>query len=550
MKRLAHALPLLLAACTNGALERVPDAPPIPRDDRMAVSGSFCTEEPKAVEFPLRVLFVVDVSQSMNVTDPAPQGCMGADCFTRRAQAVLEVLTAYPAGNGLEYALLTFSSGSSVLTQDASAQDGFSRDSELLKTKLPVLATANGETNYEGALADTFELLQADMIKLDATARGRARYVVIFLSDGLPAPVTPRSNTPERIRDRIQAIKSLERDQRLAEVVLHSVYMAGPDTPTATELAAKELLASMARVAGGTFRSFDVSEKPSFFYIDFRSFMRVFELKNLIATNLNSRLSEGLAAVDSDGDGLLDGEEREPGTDALAVDTDQDGWSDLLEVRLRSAGFDPVFPGDADCPLPSDRADDDGDGLRNCEERFLGTSSRLADSDADGIPDRVEFLGGGNPVAADDLGDTDLDGARNGVELGAHTDPGRNDTDDFSRTAYRYSVRLAAPTSTSSGRTCYEFTVENIALAPAMEGPGLPPGTNTILFYAITAPKDATFDFGNHHVACVRPQFSLSPERKLPPSGKMTLPLGAFKRMSPSPSTQEVFDASRDCLVP
>ncbi len=564
------ALSALLAACSDVTLKQVQAGPPPPRDDKIAVEGRFCTDPPKPLEFPLRVLFIVDTSQSMNVTDPAPPTCTAMMCFPRRGEAVLEVLNAYPGGNGVEYALEQFGSSSAILTQDAMMQDGFTADSDLVKTRLPSLSMGASETNYEGALRTGYRILLRDMMKLDTTARSRARYVVIFLSDGLPAPVRDGFNTPELIRAEVKRIKSLEKDQRLAEVKVHTVYLAGPNTPLATQLQAKELLADMARDGTGTFRAFEPNERVSFFYLDFRAFVRVFALKDLVVDNHNARLSAGKMAVDSDGDGLLDSEEVEPGTDPTKADTDGDGFSDLLEVRLRNAGFDPLFPGDADCRLPDqDRGDDDGDGLRNCEERFLGTNSRLVDSDADGLPDAVEFRLGGNPVASDGLTDADFDGAANGLELRGHTDPTHDDTAQFSKTAYRYDVREAFDTTTPPGQLCYDFTVENITLVPVRNAAviaeemgmpvtgGEPAGANTIYLHMASAPRDSPEDYGNHRVACVRgvfrgPENGRAFDLKLPANGRIKLLASDFKKPAgqPGDDPMDVFDPARDCRGP
>jgi len=540
---------LAIAACTSATLDRPEGLPPPVRDDKLTLTGTFCTDVPKPVEFPLRVLFVVDVSQSMTITDPAPTTCDTTACFSARGQAVLDVLNTYPGGAGVEYALEVFESASSVLTKDTDGADGFTDDTDTVKTKIPVLNTANGETNYEGALTTAYRILQRDMIKLDATARGRARYIVVFLSDGMPAPVTDDFNTPDRIRQRVLDIKALERAQRLAEVRVHTVYLSTASTPLAVQLQAKELLADVARAGDGTFRAFDATEHLSFFYLDFRAFLRVFFLKSFIVANKNARLSDGVTKPDSDGDGLLDEEEIAPGTDPLNPDTDGDGLGDLLEVRLRSAGFNPTIP-DSDCTLASDLADDDGDGLLNCEERFLGTSGRLVDSDADGVPDNVEFRLGENPVANDALLDTDLDGADNFVEAAAHTDPTVNDSADFSKTAYRYDIRLQTGGTAPEGQNCYDFTVDNITLAPTLARGDLAEGTNTVLLQVAAAPADSPDDYGNHRIACVRPRYVASPEIKLPANGKMVVPTSAFKRPAGAANDPEVFDETRDCITP
>jgi hypothetical protein len=498
----------------------------------------------------VRVLFVVDVSQSMNVTDPAPPVCsMPGMCLPRRGQAVLDVVNAYPAGNGLEYALETFQSTSAVITQTLNNMSGFTSDSNQVKVKLPVLAVAGGQTNYEGALADAFMTLQTDMVGLDATSRSRARYIVIFMSDGLPAPVTATSNTPERILSRVKAIKDLQVQQRLAEVQLNTVLLAGPNIPAQVRLDAENLLGDMAREGGGVFRTFEANEKINFFYLDFTSFIRTFVLKSFIVSDLNAR--PGRSAVDTDGDGLSDDEEVEPGTDPRNPDTDGDGFNDLLEVRLRDAGVSPLYPGDADCVQPGDRLDDDGDGLLNCEERFIGTNPRLVDSDADGLPDDLEFRFNSNPVAADYLADSDFDGAKNGNEILAHTDPTVNDSADFSVIGYRYQVDAEPPQDPMQRHTCYTFHVDNVTLTPTLDSSGLSLGTNSVVMRMAATPEDSPEDLGEHRIACVRPRYQFLPiEEKFPPSGAMTVPVTAFKRLAGNPNDPEVFNASRDCIAP
>jgi len=521
------------------------------RDDRLTLRGQFCTEAPQPEEFPVRILFIVDISQSMNVTDPVPNPCPQDACFTRRATAVEDILNTYPAGNGVEYGLITFQSSVAIQTRDSlGLLGGFTTSSDEVKLRLPALNSAVGETNYVGALETAYTMLQQDMIALDTTARSRARYVVVFISDGLPAPRGQEYGMPEDIRAAMQDIASLQKQQRLAEVAFHTVYLSAPNTPDSVQLEAKELLAGMATLGGGTYRAFDATQRINLFYIDFTSFIRTFALKQLVVVNTNALAVAGETVVDTDGDGLSDAEEELVGSSPVLVDTDGDGFSDLLEVRQSNAGFDPLFSGDADCRMATDRLDDDGDGLLNCEERYFGTNSRLIDSDADGFPDDIEVHMGTNPAFADTLYDSDFDGARNGAELAAHTDPLHNDAADFSRIAYRTSISLLRDARAVPGHLCYEFTVSNITLAPTGSAMGLPEGTNTVLVRVASTPADSPEDYGNHQVACARPRYRRDPEVKTPSSGQMVLPMTAFKKaFGPTPS-EEVFDANRDCVVP
>lgn len=56
-------------SCTDSSLEGLPPPPPPVADNKLAVSGELCTESPEDLVFPVRVLFLVDCSESMLVTD-------------------------------------------------------------------------------------------------------------------------------------------------------------------------------------------------------------------------------------------------------------------------------------------------------------------------------------------------------------------------------------------------------------------------------------------------------------------------------------------------
>jgi hypothetical protein len=87
---------------------------------------------------------------------------------------------------------------------------------------------------------------------------------------------------------------------------------------------------------------------------------------------------------DSDGDGILDGDE----------DPDGDGLPTRWELAF---GYDPTR-GDSDSNGTSDALEDpDRDTLNNLREFQLSTNPRSADSDGDGWRDEMEILTGSNP---------------------------------------------------------------------------------------------------------------------------------------------------------
>jgi hypothetical protein len=140
-------------------------------------------------------------------------------------------------------------------------------------------------------------------------------------------------------------------------------------------------------------------------------------------------------AVDTDADGLLDGDEALYGTDPANPDTDGDAIDDGAEVY--TYGTDPTLE-DSDVDGLHDYAeidvygtdptsfDSDGDEIGDgAEIHATGSDPLVADTDGDGLDDGEEGLFGSNPLTADDDGD----GLTDPQEQAAGTDPYNADTD-------------------------------------------------------------------------------------------------------------------------
>ena len=150
---------------------------------------------------------------------------------------------------------------------------------------------------------------------------------------------------------------------------------------------------------------------------------------------IEQELNTDPAVVDTDGDGLTDGDEINIyGTAPLVVDTDGDGIGDADEI---ATGGDPLTaaapvaeapapPVAAQSSEPVVGADSDGDGLTDEFEIQLGTDPFVLDTDADGLSDADEYnayqTGVLNP-------DSDGDGVLDGTEAANGTNP--NDPTSF-----------------------------------------------------------------------------------------------------------------------
>jgi len=138
--------------------------------------------------------------------------------------------------------------------------------------------------------------------------------------------------------------------------------------------------------------------------------------------------------LDTDNDGLTDGQEKTLGTHPREKDSDGDGLQDSEEVEIT---YTPE--GQAILTLRTDPtvADSDGDGRDDPTElhvgwwvlasgqapRFVYSDPMQADADGDGLDDSQEEAAGTDPEAADTDGDNSLDGD----EPARGTDPLRPD---------------------------------------------------------------------------------------------------------------------------
>jgi len=524
--------------CTNVDVFMTPGTGSGQKDNKLTVSGEFCSEHPDEMDFPVKIMFIIDCSQSMNVTDPSPS----PNEYPGRVQAVWEVIQKFRFDPGVEFAVVRFEGAANVATQRDTDGDGipdmfgFTNDMPTLLRALNSLQAAGGNTSYQAALGLAEATLAMDMSNGNVDERARTKYVVIFLSDGLPYPVDydDEVNTPYSIRRAVREMMNLAKRFEVAEMTFHTAFLA-VDTPQWVDDQAEALLGGMADDGKGTYRNFENGEEINFLDIDFTSVKRMYALKDGAFMVYNANAHPGYSEadrVDTDGDGLIDVIEEEFGSDVGAVDTDGDGFNDRLEYSLRRSGFDPLDPDDADCALALDRLDSDGDGLLNCEERFIGTSPDLFDTDADGLPDPVEVRAGTNPVWDDADADLDFDGSLNASELAWHTNPTANDADKFSLLAYRY--EFGRQPGYPENRVCYQFEVDNITLVGTQaRSEGEPAGYNDIMVYAGQVPYDDPGDYGTFRVACARvryiPRYP-EPDLKYPPNGKVKFEQKHFKR--------------------
>lgn len=409
----------------------------------VSLSGSFLTQSPDEIVFPVKILFAIDCSLSMG--DEVDGIEAGSDPQFLRIEAVRNFIDEYNSNENVSFDILLWSADVFDMTRDVDGNGGFTKDVDELNRVLDG-AYNDTTTDYLGTLETIYTHISDDINKEEnASDLTRSKYVVVFLSDGL-------SNTGDGIQSNFDIWQSVEDIVTLTEEAdvgsfsLHSFLLLGgfADTESGDEARdiAETTLTGMAETGGGQFRLFESAESIDFIsVIDLRLTVE-YIVKYIVAFNYNVQPGIELVYVDSDGDGLTDEEEVLYGTDPLLTDTDDDGMSDYFEISSSSPSYalDPLDADDSPCDKAEDDdwADTDQDGLTDCEEYVKGTYSKVPDSDSDGIPDGIEFLVGGNPLDEETGGDQDFDGVVDWKEIQQHSNLTSTDPIIQERYSYQY----------------------------------------------------------------------------------------------------------------
>lgn len=431
---LGLALPL---ACTDAKLEQIP-SPPTYRDDKLQVSGGFCTRTPESLVFPLRVMFIVDSSVSMEANDP-PDPMTG---ITGRERAVRDTWTTLldQGAEGIKFSVIRFSAQAQPQTgidldADSLPDTYFTADRQLLDVATASLNATDRTTNYLNALGEAYYEIRTELAAAEKESLPLSKYIVVFLSDGEPDTDnnTERENSREEILEAVDQIRELTKNFRVGTFQFHTAFISSGQA--AADNGAKELLKAMADTGNGNFRSFPSGEELNFLFVDFTVLRRVFTLRSFgvfnqnmtldldqipapappvypdagmdggadagmdadagpvepieiptapnipaqmfVDSNGSTELECGEPMADTDGDGLSDVQEVLARSNPLVRDTDDDGLNDYLEWSFREDGLNLLDPADSRCFVPSPCIDQDMDGFCDC----------VLDSDADGTCD-------------------------------------------------------------------------------------------------------------------------------------------------------------------
>ncbi|MEL6180407.1 MAG: hypothetical protein AAFS10_15720, partial [Myxococcota bacterium] len=576
-----------------------PPPEPEPLDNLLRIDGEFCTEPSADLVFPVKVIYVIDQSTSLQCTDSQ----------NIRFEALNSSIDQLRRQPNTSFGFIGFSSWSRL--------QNFTRNRDDIARFTDPAGGLGPATDYQGALATAIGMIERDMVEIGPALRARTRYQVNFVSDGVPTPrcnpgcedtisacadgndndgdgqvdgadedctditnnalhpdntfpvcntdreipegeyvdmdgICPEYNQPTQILQRVQELMSLAEIYSAGGVTLNTVLLFSPQDvvegvcPGALQdfgfdrTQARSLLQAMSDEGNGTYRDVNLaSGDGQFLSFDITTIKAEQTLYSLAAFNRHAASTPEGLLPDSDRDGIADEVEAAELTDRDLSDSDDDRYSDLFELRNRNQGFEP-----ADGRIPaiscSDERDGDGDGLRDCEEQFLGTSLLQPDTDGDTIDDRTELIQGTDPLVADGLADLDFDGVLNLDEIKGGTNPVEPDEDRYRVSRILYDVvdrglisfNESDDEEDAEERHCYDFNVSRIPLVitPLNRERGL----NRVVLQVFEGPAQVSGVPGEVKLACFE-AFYQGGTVKNPESGVIDV-------------TQNALDTTRDTV--
>ncbi|MBN2529315.1 MAG: VWA domain-containing protein [Deltaproteobacteria bacterium] len=385
---LAYGVAALVFSCTDSSLELLPPPPPPIPDNKLLLSGTICTQNPEELIFPARVVFLVDCSESMDVTDP-PDPVTGE---TGRERAVREAaVELLGSGGDVKVSVVRFSSESQPLTAQLDPLPGsyFTNNLETVLANLPRLSQTDRTTNYIQALAEVYSEIRHELINAEQESLALSSYQVVLVSDGIPDVDSGDAaiSSTDNVLESVEAIMELGRLFHINRIGVNTALLSSGNV--LVDEVAEDLLSAMAERGAGTFRSFASGGELNFLGLELTSMKRMFTLKTLVAQNINSVSRRADMLPDSDGDGVDDMTEILSASNPFMADSDGDGCRDGVEYRFRLSGMDPLDPNDCDCFVPDYCFDEDQNGIcdNSCTDSDGNGQCDCADANADAFCD-------------------------------------------------------------------------------------------------------------------------------------------------------------------
>jgi hypothetical protein len=233
-RRMAAASSVLAAvlcfSCSNTFLEPLPkDSTNV--DDLLTLSGRVCTQVSDPNQFPVKVLFIVDQSGSMCISDPpgsqgsnglcehycaiaqanaadagysygaflsAVPGCASASAKPGRVLALHQLIDQLKGQSNVQISIVPFETTIHATWPDTGFAPA-SGGTTPVDDYIDALQSSLGKgTDYQGALDVAHQIIHNDITTTNASTPEqlpRTKYVIVFLTDGTPYPRCTTDNS-------------------------------------------------------------------------------------------------------------------------------------------------------------------------------------------------------------------------------------------------------------------------------------------------------------------------------------------------------------------
>lgn len=215
-------------------------------DDANGTINQPCADDLQKITIPVKFLFIVDVSGS-NTSNST--GYVGTDTGkVKRAGALQNLKNQYAAKTNFHYGFTYFSgSTSSALIGYDLNTPAFANSSVVLQQAIDTFKTIpdSGETPYIAALD-----LGAKALDLDTNRTAQTKWVVVFISDGMPNPHVDDVTLATKVQTLVNKIPG--------QVTFNAIYYGNADPNAAARLT------YMTQAGGGKFLDANTSTGISF----------------------------------------------------------------------------------------------------------------------------------------------------------------------------------------------------------------------------------------------------------------------------------------------
>ncbi len=460
----------------------------------------FCTRESHDLKTKLKFVFVIDKSGSNQpyqdefLVDHAGTDPLG----TRRYDPIINFLQDPAVTNisdtNIYFSLINFSTDVSAVDFDPAHTTNYFTNDRAIFEQVVRYEKAGGHypdtlgagvpndagwTNYNKAFGGTSgvkNVIYNDILReklLNGENIVPSYYIVFFITDG--APITGQDINADWIYQSdtdvysgIDGIRSLMSDHSewVDNIEINTGYYFDTE-----DLIASNLLNMMSIRGSGSFSKFTSA-------IDFSDYRQPdrnvkIGLRDIFVLNMSALWVDGKLVADTDGDGLSDTLEMRLRSNINIKDSDGNNVSDAVEYQYSGSPCGNItclaagkrsYNNPSQCGSITDRAKDkDDDGLTDCEEQLIGTEPDSFDSNNDYIPDDIAFrnkLAAAQGSISESLENMDLDSLTNYDEIKYNTPYNFHNDDIINLKTLEYRLKTV---SDSSLKTCYHLDIGNFA---------------------------------------------------------------------------------------